>query len=1003
MWLQALRFAKLALWAGLFCGATSGGVVAAAYYSTLEELPDVAELKHVSFETPMKIFTQDGKLIGEFGEHKRIPVSLEQIPLKMQQAFLAIEDTRFYEHTGVDPIGILRAAVVAATSGRAAQGASTITQQVARNFFLSRDKTIERKIKEVFIAWRMEQVLTKDEILELYLNKIALGHRSYGVVAAAQTYYGKRLDELTLAEIATIAGLPKAPSTLNPITNPQRAKERRHLVLQRMLTLGYITPEEFKAADEAPAKTYFHSTPLEAYAPYVAEEVRQAVLAKYGPGAYTRGFKIYTTVDSSYQTFAHQALFENLTAYDVRHGYRGPLFNLYDSTRGIRGSAKVPTEKNGVGANANNGIIMAARADLIAQLEAQHQKVDYQQVVAQVDAQDLLANNQQAQEALHLSYEAILERIRKEDKYESVTPALVLNVDDVNKEATIMTAQGEQKLLTWEGMSWARAFKSDRNQGEMPKLPSEFLIKGDLIFTYDQEVTREPKKGRNSEGTELAETYTLTTLTQLPEVEGALIALDPHSGAVRAMCGGYDFEKSKFNRATQLLRQTGSNFKPFIYSSAIAYGMALNSVIPDVPIKTWDVGSQTWWEPTNSPNRFDGPMTLREGLARSKNSISIRTIRHVGVENAVEHLRKFDIYIPKFQQSESMALGSVELTPLQVATAYSAFANGGYKLTPYLIDRIELDDGTLLYQAHPRVADPAAPDNVINDIELRYTSAFTPSPVDLARQSHINDSKVEHPLMDEIFPHGIPGYNAKMVDLEATLGDDFYADEATGEENSSADSQLRITAQSATAEGTSGMEEQEFFVTGPQLSLAMLADLDSLAQPTYPAPQILSHGHAYLMASLMQSNIYGGYRLDGERYWGTGYRSSVITGRKDLHGKTGTTNNVHDAWFSGFNNNLVVTSWVGFDNDRDLGYARGMGSESGSATALPIFANFFRDAQNGVEEADIPRPAGLVSTRNRGITEPALPGMFVVDEAAASRSVKNTGIDSSTVEAGDIF
>ena len=265
MLIRVYKLCKFAFWAGLFSVAMSGGAVAAAYYSTLDELPDVKELKHVSFETPMKIYTQDGKLIGEFGEHKRIPVSLDQIPLKMQQAFLAIEDSRFYEHSGVDPIGILRAVAVAVTSGGASQGASTITQQVARNFFLTRDRTIERKIKEMFIAWRMEQVLSKQEILELYLNKIALGHRSYGVVAAAQTYYGKSLDELTLAEIATIAGLPKAPSTLNPITNPQRAKERRHLVLQRMLTLGFITPEEFQEADAAPSKATFHSAPLEAY------------------------------------------------------------------------------------------------------------------------------------------------------------------------------------------------------------------------------------------------------------------------------------------------------------------------------------------------------------------------------------------------------------------------------------------------------------------------------------------------------------------------------------------------------------------------------------------------------------------------------------------------------------------------------------------------------------------------------------------------------------------
>lgn len=988
MFSQALRFARMLVWAGLFCCATSGGVVAAAYYSTLEELPDVEELKHVSFETPMKIYTNDGKLIGEFGEHKRIPVALSQIPLKMQQAFLAIEDSRFYEHSGVDPIGILRSVVVAATSGRASQGASTITQQVARNFFLTRDRTIERKLKEIFIAWRIEQVLSKEEILELYLNKIALGHRSYGVVAAAQTYYGKSLNELTLAEIATIAGLPKAPSTLNPITNPQRAKDRRHLVLQRMLNLGYITPQEFQEADEAPSKAEFHSAPLEAYAPFVAEEARQAVLNKYGEEAYTKGFKIYTTVDAAYQQYAHEAIFRNLTAYDMRHGYRGPLFNIYDATRGILGTAKTPTAKNGAGANANNGVIMTARQQLIESQAAQGNKITYAQAVEAVNAQDPLAQDRAAQEAMHMSYEALISKIKKEDKYQSITPALVIAVDDGDKKALVLMPDGEQKILTWEGMSWARSFKTDRNQGEMPVIPSEFLLKGDLIFTYNQtiEVTDKKKNRKQDEDQTLQETYELLTLTQLPDVESALIALDPHTGAVKALAGGYDFEKSKFNRATQLLRQTGSNFKPFIYSAAVAYGIALNSVIPDEPIRTWDVGSRTWWEPRNSPNRFEGLMTLREGLAKSKNSISIRTIRHIGVPNAVTHLRKFDIYVPPFQQSESMALGSVELTPLQVATAYATFANGGYKLTPYLIDRIELESGEVLYQAHPRIADPGAKDTIANAIPLQFVRNYEPTPIDLARAEHVNNSTIDQPL-SILLP------KVSMEQLKASMTSDSTT--ANGAEGS-ADANNNVGSNVALPQITKR-------ITGPELSVALLADLDTLSRETVPAPQILSHGHAYLISSLMQSNIYGGVGIN-DRYWGTGNRARVITGRDDLHGKTGTTNNVHDAWFSGFNNNLVVTSWVGFDNDRDLGYSRSKGSESGSATALPVFAEFFKNAQNGVESAPIPVPTGLTYTRNRGITEPALPGMIVIDDGSAARTVENTGIDSSDVsDEGDIF
>lgn len=961
-----MKLAKLAFWAGIFCAAASGGVIASAYYSTLEELPDVDELKHVSFETPMKIYTNDGKLIGEFGEHKRIPVSIEDIPLRMQQAFLAIEDSRFYEHSGIDPIGILRAVVVAATSGGASQGASTITQQVARNFFLTRDKTLERKIKEVFIAWRIEQVLSKDEILELYLNKIALGHRSYGVVAAAQTYYGKTLEELSLAEIATIAGLPKAPSTLNPITSPQRAKDRRHLVLQRMLTLGYITPEEFDLADSAPSRAFFHSAPLEAYAPYVAEEARQAVIAKYGEDAYIKGLKVYTTVDSQYQQYAHDAIFENLTAYDVRHGYRGPLLNIFDSTRGLRGSAKLATEKNGAHANANNGVIMAKRAELAEQYKAQGIKYDYQTLVSEVDKLNLLAA-QIAKVEQDFNNEKALDLIRKENKYQSIDPALVVSVDDENKQAIVLLPNGEQKALTWDGMSWARAFKTDRSQGNDPKYPSEFLQAGDLIFTYVKQV--EPKKKAKNNEPQVTE---VLTLTQIPDVESALISLDPKSGAVRAMAGGFDFEKSKFNRTTQLLRQTGSSFKPFIYSSAIAYGIALNSVIPDEPIKTWDVGSRTWWQPRNSPNRFDGLMTLREGLAKSKNSIAIRTIRHVGVENAVEHLRKFNILVPKFQQSEAMALGSVEVTPLQLATAYSAFANGGYKITPYLIEKIEMENGEVLYQAHPKIADHSLPDNIDNAIDLRYAGNYKPDARDRTLARFVNNKNETN----------YPNLNLDSYDeTNITIGDDMPK------------------------RPVKDHLENIALPSSAKLSMAALSDLDSLASPNsnYPhPPQILSHTHAYLISSLMHSNVYGGEGLNG-RYWGTGAKAAALTGRDDLHAKTGTTNNVHDAWFSGYNGNLVVTTWVGFDNDRDLGYTRGRGSESGGVTALPIFSSFFKKAQEGVESAQIPRPRGLSWTTNREITEPAIPGMIVIDDGSSAQSIKNTGIDSSDVNSGDIF
>lgn len=814
MFLKAL---KVCIWSGLFTAGLCGGAVAGMYYHTLGVLPDVDELKQVTFETPMQIYTRDGRLIGEFGEHKRIPVAIEDIPLKLQQAFLAIEDTRFYEHSGIDPIGILRAALVALSNAQATQGASTITQQVARNFFLSRDKTIERKLKEIFIAWRMEQVLTKDEILELYLNKIALGHRSYGVAAAAQTYYGKDLKDLTIAEMATIAGLPKAPSTLNPISHPERAKARRHLVLGRMLDLGYITEEEYKTADAAPAKTYYHAAPLDVNAPYVAEEARKFVIDKFGESAYVDGIKVYTTVDSRLQDYANYAVFKGVTDYDTRHGYRGPAANIHDLK-------------------------------------------DFTITVDNV--QDLL---------------------QEYDDYLYAHPALVTAVNDADKTIRVFKKDGREYFLPWESISWARAFKSDRNQGPAPKLPSEIFKEGDIIYTYMTE------KGQEM-------------LTQLPEVGAALISINPYDGAIAAMVGGYDFALSKLNRALQAKRQTGSNFKPFLYSAAVAKGIAVNSPFWDLPIKTWDPGSQTWWQPTNSPNRFDGIMTLREGLAKSKNAVSIRLIRQVGVPEFTEHLKKFNIDVPRHQQSEAMALGSVELTPLQTVTSYAAFLNGGFLLEPYLIDKVYKGD-ELIYAAEPKYADPKAPDTVENGVPLIYKDGIEPDP--------------------------------------------------------------------------------------------------------QAAKQILSHGHAFIMADMLSSVIYGGQGIQG-RFWGTGSRAASYTGRDDLHGKTGTTNDVHDAWFTGFNANLIATAWMGFDNERDLGYSRTKGPEGGAYSALPIFTEYFKRAQpaDSVPSAPITKPADVYRAANSyGLYDYVLPGSSTVQDSqdGGAAQVENTGTDSSSVSENEIF
>lgn len=806
------RVVRTALWTGLFLGAVSSAAAAGLYYNALGSLPDVSELKTVSFEIPMQIFTADGKLIGEFGEAKRIPVPLKDIPLKLRQAFLAIEDSRFYDHSGIDPIGIARAAVVALANGSATQGASTITQQVARNFFLSREKTLKRKVREVFISLRIEQVLTKDEIFELYLNKIALGHNAYGVAAAAQVYYGKELKDLTLAEMATIAGLPKAPSTLNPVSNPDRSRDRRNTVLGRMLDLGFITKAEFDEASNAPYHTFVHGAPLEAYAPYVAENARQFAIDQYGEQAYTDGFKIYTTVNSKTQMDAHYAVFKGVTAYDTRHGYRGPI-------------AKLSEIKD-------------------------------------------FKDNDIEREKLLRSY----------DKYHYIVPAIVDGINDQSKTASLSMRGNVHENLGWDAMKWAAPFRSDRSRGASPKKPSDVLSKGDIIYVYRDEKN-------------------VLQLTQLPQVESSLIALNPYTGGIEALVGGYDFEKSKFDRTTMAKRQVGSNFKPFLYSSAVARGISINSLFMDEPLKTWDPGSRTWWEPKNTPNRYDGIMTLREGLARSKNVVSVRLIRQIGVPNAVTHVQKFGFDIPRSQQVESMALGSVEVTPLELCTGYAVFANGGYKLLPHLITKIE-KGGQTLYEAAVKKADPNAPDRVINDIELKY---------------------------DEAIPED------------------------------------------------------------PQM-----------------ATQVLSHGNAYIVADMMRSVIYGGEGMTGP-YWGTGGRAQAITGRKDLHGKTGTTNDVHDAWFSGFNSSIVATAWMGFDTDRDLGYSA-QGPEGGAYSALPVWAEFIKRSQQKVPQDPLPMPSGIFKCSNEGITDLCLKGGTSLSQVSEASNInddntpaQNAGDNSNSV------
>lgn len=583
------------------------------------QLPDVNTLKDVRLQTPMQVYSADGELIAQYGEKRRIPLTLQQIPPEMINAFIATEDSRFYEHHGVDPIGMVRAVSIALTSGHASQGASTITQQLARNFFLSPERTLIRKIKEAFLAIRIEQSLNKNEILELYLNKIYLGYRAYGVGAAAQVYFGKTVDQLTTSEMAMIAGLPKAPSTFNPIYSPQRALSRRNVVLSRMLDQNMLTPLQYGKARNEPLVASYHVPQIEFAAPWLTEMVRQEMYKRYNENAYTDGFKVYTTVTRKLQLAAQDSVTKNILDYDMRHGYRGP--------------------------------------------EAEWWKVGEPT----------------------WSHSKIEKKLQNVPVYGPLQPAVILTTSST--EATALLRDGSTVSLTMASIRWARPYKSDTLQGATPT-----------------SVTQVVRPGQQIRVRKINETW---WLAQLPDVNSALVSLDPHDGAIRALVGGFDFNQSEFNRATQALRQVGSNIKPFLYTAVMDRGLTLASLLNDVPISRWDAGAGADWRPKNSPARYNGPIRLRQGLGESKNVVMVRAMRAMGVDYAADYLQRFGFPAQNIVHSESLALGSASFTPMQVVRGYSVMANGGFLVEPYFITKITNQDGATLFETKPKVACPS--------------------------------------------------------------------------------------------------------------------------------------------------------------------------------------------------------------------------------------------------------------------------------------------------------
>lgn len=715
-------------------------IVMLLYVYLYSHLPDVNTLKNVQYQMPLSIYTSDGQLIAQYGEKRRTPVKLEEVPKKLIQAILATEDSRYYEHQGVDMRGLARAIVAVVTSGRKSQGASTITMQVARNFFLSSKKTFSRKINEMLLAIKIDATFSKEKILEMYLNKIYFGNRAYGVAAAAEVYFGLKLNQLNLAQMAMIAGLPQAPSRDNPISNPEASLARRNHVLSRMYDLGYINKKTYKETIRMPIDAHYHSQPIQVKAPYVAEMVRAAMVDVYNDEAYTKGLKVYTTLNTKMQRAANNAVLTGLTQYDKKRGYRGPV---------------------------------------------DHWKV----------SDDSTVEDWQNQ-------------IKKLDVMNTALPAVVLETSP--DSVKIILHDGNIVEIDNESVAWA--LNSAHNTIH------DLLKQGDVIYV---------EKNQNAKW----------QLTQIPEVEGALVALNPNDGAVLALVGGYSTQKSHFNRATKAERQPGSCFKPFVYSAALAKGFTLASVINDAPLVMSDNSENEFWRPQNSTRKFYGNTRLRVALAKSRNLVSIRLLRSIGISYAQEYIRRFGFPKSALPNTLTLALGSGSVTPLQLASSYTIFANGGFKVKPYFIQRIENENGEKIHQEYP------------------------------------------------------------LSVCEECLTNDAVADEELFRNNS------------------------------------------------IPAPRIITPQNAFLINSALQDTIK----------YGTARKASIL-GRNDLSGKTGTTNNQVDAWFTGYNSDIVATVWMGFDKPKSL-------NEYSSDTALPVWINFMSVALSGMPEHKLAQPNDLLNVR----------------------------------------
>lgn len=833
---RALRVLKW-LFATALAGATAVVLLVGGLYLYLApDLPEIDQLRDVRLQEPLRVFSQDGELVAVYGTKRREPLALDEIPQRLRNAFIAAEDDRFHEHPGVDWMGLTRAAINLALTGEKGQGGSTITMQVARNFFLSREKTYLRKINEIFLALKIERELDKGQILELYLNKIYLGQRAYGVGAAAQVYYGKEVNDLTLPEAAMIAGLPKAPSSYNPVSNPTRALQRRNYVLRRMHELGMIDRKFYDLASIEGVAAATHGSPLQVDAPYVGEMARQVAIERFGEAAYTGGYNIYTTVIAEEQQAATGALRAALLAYEERQGYAGPLAQ-WDPQRLPEAEA-----------------LEQRIADLQTSEEAEPDEVGVEDdgMLGPVAMDSRLAELIAVDNIEPAVVIAVGERPASEEEAAQEEPRAE---DTARPETLVYRRGGRIDPLPWPGMEWVvEDEEADGDEDEPAHGPGDVVAVGDVVH--------------------VAESGGVLRLVQMPQVEGALVALDPETGAIRALTGGFSFKRSSFNRATQARRQPGSSFKPFIYSAALDKGYTAATLVNDAPVVFDDPALEDTWRPENYSGRVFGPTRLREGLVHSRNLVSIRVLLDIGIPHALRYVQRFGFPREQLPADLTLALGSAALTPLQLTRGYAVLANGGFLVEPHLVQRIEDGTGEVLHVINPARA--------------------CREPCKLKQE------------------------------VEET------AEESTEPEEADAENGQESTAGMEAADGGEGE-------AGPALP-----DM----KPRF-AEQVLEPRNAYIMRTFLR---------DVARR-GTGRRTRVL-GRDDLGGKTGTTDDMVDAWFAGFGGERVVTTWVGYDELKSLG-----SREAGSRAALPMWIDFMRVALEEKPERWPDLPPGMVTVR----------------------------------------